>query len=246
MGLLGNSGVENLRSEEATLGLLNDLLVHIVRGMVHDDSAVLAVNLGIQSRLPDQVDNPLLALVGVEAQLGAEVANVHAAKDLAVALADEVAGGADKGVSGGGEEEVAAADLLGGTESLASGVEVVGNVEGVDELGDGVGVLVGLLADVADNILQLLLLGGAVSSTGAAGNNGGDQVPQNPGAGSLDGVDVRGREEHLQDRLAGTLPVEEGEERPVDQHGSVVELSARVVEELGIDALLDVLELIYG
>ena len=233
-------------SEETALGLLNDLLVDVVRGVVHDDSAVLAVDLGIQSSLADQVDNPLLAIVGVQAELGAEVADVHTAEDLAVALADEVSGGVNEGVGGRGKEEVASADLGGGRESLTGSLEVVGDVESVDELGDRVGVLVGLLADVSDDVLDLLLLDGAVASATTAGDNGSDQVSQDPGARGLDGVDVRGGEEHVQDGLAGTLPVEEREERPVEKHCSVVELGTGVVEELGVDVFPHVLELING
>lgn len=180
--LLGDGSVEDLRSEEAALGLFNDLLVDVVGRVVHDDGAVLAVDLGVETGLADQVDDPLLTVVGVEAETGAEVADVHAAEDLAVALADEVAGGLDEGIGGGGEEEVAAADILGGAEGLAGGVEVVGDVEGVNELGDGVVILVGLLADVADDILQLLLVERAVAGAVAAGDDGGDEVAQDPGA----------------------------------------------------------------
>lgn len=230
--------------EESALGLLNDLLVNVVGRVVHNDSAILAVNLGIQARLADQVHDPLLSIVRVQAKLGAQVPNVHPAEDLAVALADEVSGSVDKGISGRSQEEVAAAYLLGHAESLTSSVKVVGNVEGVDELGDGVSVLVGLLSNISNNIFELLLLDGAVACTCAAGDNGGNQVPQNPGARSLDGVDVGSREEHVQDGFPGTLKVEQGEERPVDKHGPVVKLSSRVVEESGIDALSDVLKLI--
>lgn len=212
--------------------------------MVHDDGAVLAVNLGVEPRVADQVDDPLLAVVGVEAELGAQVAYVHAAEDLAVALADEVPGGVDEGVGRGAEEEVAAADLLGGAEGLAGRLEVVGDVEGADEGGDGVRVLVRLLADVAHHVLELLLLEGRVAGAAAAGDDGRDQVPQDPGAAGLDGVDVGGGEEHVEDGLAGALEVEEGEQAPVEQHGAVVELRARVVEELGVNVLADVLELL--
>lgn len=250
--LFRNGSVEDLRAEEAALCLFNDLLVDVVGGVVHDDGAVLGVNLCVEAGLADEVDDPLLAVVGVEAELGGEVANVHAGKDFAVALADEVAGGIHKGVGRGGEEEVGAADVLGGAEGLAGGLKVVGNVESVDELGDGVGVLVGLLADVADDVLELLLLDarGAVVAGGAGaaarGDDGGDEVAQDPGAGRLDRVDVGRREEHVEDGLAGGVVVEEGEEGPVDEHGAVVELGARVAEELGVDALLDVLELVDG
>lgn len=122
----------------------------------------------------------------------------------------------------------------------------MGNVKGVDELGDGVGVLVGLLSDIANNVLELLLLDRAVASTCAAGDDGSNQVPQNPGARGLNGVDVGGREEHVQNGLAGTLEVEQGEEGPVDKHGPVVKLSSGVVEESGVDALTNILKLVNG
>lgn len=244
--LLGDGGVEDLCPEEAALGLLNHLLVDVVGRVVHHHGAVLAVDLGVQSCLSDQVDDPLLTVVGVQAQLGAEVSDVHSAKDLAVALADEVSGSVDKGVGGRSKEEVASADLLSHGQGLAGSLKVVGNVQSADELGDGVGVLVGLLADVADNVLDLLLLDGAVAGATAASNNGGDQVPQDPGARGLDGVDVGGGEEHVEDGFPGTLGVEEGEEGPVDQHRSVVELGTGVVEQLGVDVFPHILKFVNG
>lgn len=210
--LFRDCGIQDLRPKEATLGLLNDLLVDIVWWVVHDDSAVLAVNLGIQSRLPNQVDDPLLALIGVQAELGAQVMDVHPAEDLAVALTDKMAGGANEGICRRSQEEIAAAHLLRQKESLTSGVEVVGDVEGVDELGNRVGILVGLLANISNDILELLLLDGAVAGACATGDNGGDQVPQSPGAGCLDRIDIRGGEEHLQDGLASSLRVEKREQ----------------------------------
>lgn len=214
--------------------------------MVHDNSAILGVNLGVEAGLTDQVDNPLLTVVRVETKLGAEIANVHARENLAVALADEVTGSLDKGIGRSGEEEVGAADLFGHAESLAGGVKVVSDVERIDKLGDGVGVFVGLLADVANDILELLLLSGAVACARAAGDDGGNQVTQDPGARSLDGVDVGSREEHVQDGLAGGIRVEEGEQSPVDQHSAVVELRAGVVKQLGVDALTHILHLVDG
>lgn len=122
----------------------------------------------------------------------------------------------------------------------------MGDVKGVNELGDGVSILIGLLSHIANDVLELLLLDRAVASTCAAGDNGSNQVPENPGARGLNGVDVGGREEHVQDGLTGTLEVEQREEGPVDKHGPVVQLSSGVVEESGIDALSDILKLING
>lgn len=76
--LFRDGRVENLCPEEATLGLLNDLLVDIVGRVVHDNGAVLAVNLGVETSLTDEVNDPLFTVIRVEAELGAEVANVHA------------------------------------------------------------------------------------------------------------------------------------------------------------------------
>lgn len=220
------------------------MLVDVVRRVVHHNGAIFTVDLGVQSSLTDQVNNPLLTIVGVQTELGTKVADVHSAEDLAVALTDEVSGSIDKGIGGGSKEEVAAADLSGHGEGLTGSLKVVGDVEGVDKLCDRVGVLISFLSDITDNVLDLLLLDGAVASTATTGDNGGDQVSQDPGARGLDGVDVRCGKEHIQDRFPSTLPVEEGEERPVEQHRSVVELGTGVVEELGINVFPNVLEFI--
>lgn len=85
---LGDCSIENLCSEEATLGFLDNLLVDVVRGVVHDNCAVLAVNLGVQSSFANEIDNPLLAIIRIQAKLLAQIANIHSAEDLAVAFAD--------------------------------------------------------------------------------------------------------------------------------------------------------------
>lgn len=55
-----NSGTEHLGAEESALSLLNDLLIHALRRMVHDDCAGLVIDLGVDSGVADQVDNPFL------------------------------------------------------------------------------------------------------------------------------------------------------------------------------------------
>ena len=71
-GLAGDEP-QNLRPEEGTLGLLDDLLVHRLRGVVHDHGALLVIDLGIDAGVADQVDDPLLALVLAQAEAGGEV-----------------------------------------------------------------------------------------------------------------------------------------------------------------------------
>jgi hypothetical protein len=44
--------------------------------MVHEDSAFLIINLGVDSCITDEVDDPFLALVLVQAQTGGQVPEI--------------------------------------------------------------------------------------------------------------------------------------------------------------------------
>jgi hypothetical protein len=62
-----------LCAEEGTLGLLNDLLVHRLGRVVHDDGARLVVDLGIDTGVADEVDDPLLTLVLAQTETSGEI-----------------------------------------------------------------------------------------------------------------------------------------------------------------------------
>lgn len=175
-----------------------------------------------------------------------DVLDVNPLVDLAVALRDEMPGGVDECVGGGEQEKVVLENLLGLAELLLGLLKVKVDVQSLDEVGDGVGVLVALLADDADQVLELALVLVRVAGAAAAGNDGGGQVAQDPGAVCLDGVDVGGGEEHVGQGLAGGLVVEEGEQRPVDQPGAVLQLGEGVVEQACVDELLDLVDLLDG
>lgn len=64
---------QNLCAEECSLGLLNDLLVHRLRWMVHNHRTLLVVDLGVDASVTDQVDNPLLTVILVQAETGRKV-----------------------------------------------------------------------------------------------------------------------------------------------------------------------------
>ena len=70
---LGHGGTQHLGAEEAALGALDDLLVDAHGRVVHDDGAGLVVDLGVDTGVADEIDNPLLALVLAEAEAGGEV-----------------------------------------------------------------------------------------------------------------------------------------------------------------------------
>lgn len=160
-----------------------------------------------------------------------------------------MSGGILECFAGSDKEEVAAQDLVGLAELLLSLFEVKVDVESLDKLADGVGVLVGFLSDNADQVLELLLvrvLAVLASGTVAVGDDSSGEVTKDPGAGGLDGVDVCGREEEVGELVACGLVVEEGEERPVDQPGAVLELGQGVAEQACVNVLADLLHLLHG
>lgn len=238
--------IQDLCPEESTLGPLNHLLVNTAWWVVHDNCALLGVDLGVQTSVPNKVDDPFLAFLVVQTQAGAQSLDINACVDLAVALKDQVSGVVDESVGASSKEEVGSQHLL-GTGQLSLGLlEVEVDEQGAHELGQGVVVLVGLLAHDADNVLELFLLHTRVASAAAAGDNGSGEVSQDPGAGGLNGVDVGGAEEKVEKGVAGGVAVEEGEEGPVDKPCAMLQLRKRVVEQFGVDTLLHFLNLLEG
>lgn len=60
-------------AEEGTFGLLDDLLVNRLRGVVHDNSALLVIDLGVNPGVANKVDNPLLSLILVQTEASGKV-----------------------------------------------------------------------------------------------------------------------------------------------------------------------------
>jgi hypothetical protein len=144
------------------------------------------------------------------------------------------------------QKEVVLENFLRLAELLLRLLKVKVDVQRLDEVGNGVVVLVALLPYNPDQVLELLLVLVRVPAAAAAGDDGGDEVAQDPGAVCLDGVDVGGGEEHVGEGLARGFVVEEGEEHPVNQPGAVLELCERVVEEACVDNLLKLVDLLDG
>lgn len=65
-----------MRAEECTLGLFDDLLVHRLRRVVHDNRALLVVNLRVNAGVADKVDNPLLTLILVQTEAGGQIPEI--------------------------------------------------------------------------------------------------------------------------------------------------------------------------
>lgn len=160
-----------------------------------------------------------------------------------------MSGGILESVTGSDKEEVVAQNLVGLAELLLGLFEVEVDVESLDELADGVAVLVGFLSDDADQVLELLLirvLAVLASRAVTVGDDGSGEIAQDPGASGLNGVDVGGGEEEVGELIAGGLVVEEGEERPVNQPAAVLELGQGVGEQACVDVLADLLYLLHS
>ena len=131
--------------------------------------------------------------------------------DLAIALGNEMSRGIDELISGAEKEEIVFENLLCLAELLLGLFKVKVNVQGLDEVSNRVVIFVVLLADNAHEVLELLLILIRVAGLVAAGDNGGSEVAQDPGAAGLDGVDVGGREEHVRKGFARGFVIKEGE-----------------------------------
>jgi hypothetical protein len=53
--------IHNRRPKEPTLRLLNNLLIYRLRRVIHDNRALLVVDLGVDACISDEVYDPLLA-----------------------------------------------------------------------------------------------------------------------------------------------------------------------------------------
>lgn len=242
--LSGHSRSQHLSPEESSLGPLNDLLVDATGWVVHDDGSFLVVNLRVDPSVANEIDYPLLTLVLTKTQTCAQILNVDTCVDLAVALRDQVACRVNKGVGCGNEEEVRLEDIRSERELALGLLKVKVDVEGTNEICDGVCVLICLLLDDAYNVLHLLLMLARIPCSAATGNDRSGQISQDPGTASLDSVDKRWAEEEVEDLVTGRVVVEEREQSPVNEPRSVVKLSQGVVEQLRVDALLDLQQLL--
>lgn len=130
--------------------------------MIHRDGARLVIDLGIDPGIPNQIDDPLLAILETEPEPLAEVGDVDPLMDLAVGLADEVTGGFDEGVG-----DVVFGEEVGTEHGLCVGEVALGffeveiDVERADEGCDCVGVFVAFLADDPGQVFDLFLVCGA-------------------------------------------------------------------------------------
>lgn len=201
--------------EDDVPGLLDHLAVDGGVDGVHDDGVVGEVDLGIHAGVTDQVDDPLLPLLGREIETLRQKGDVDALVGSAVGLQDEDAGILEEVFAGGGEEEVIVDDILAFLQLGLGAVEVDVDVQGLDELSDGVLVGVGFLLDNFDQVLQ------DVFPT-AANDGSGSDVTKDPRAGGLDGVDILGLEKHVEQMILAVLVVEEDEQRPVDKMRALV------------------------
>lgn len=68
IGSLPNRRTHDLRPEEAALRPLDDLLIHTLRRVVHDNRACLVIDLRIDPCIANEVDDPLFAFFGREAE----------------------------------------------------------------------------------------------------------------------------------------------------------------------------------
>ena len=165
--------------------------------------------------------------------------------NLAVALTYQMPCRLHKRIRGRGEKEVPLQHFLRFTKLFLRFFEIEIDVECIDEVCYRVTVLIPFLPDYTDKILQQFLVRICASRAASVGDDGGGEISEDPGAVGLDGVDEGGGEIEVGEEVAGWFVVEEGEERPVDQPGTVLQLREGVVEELCVDCLFDLVHFFH-
>ena len=98
------------------------------------------------------------------------------------------------------------------------------HIQSINKLSNRIRILIRLLLDDTDEFANLFLICIRVTFAEVGSYYRGSNVSKDPGRRGLDGIDVSGGEEEFGEGLATVFSVEEGEERPVDQPGSVVQL----------------------
>lgn len=214
--------------------------------MVHDDCALLIIDFRINPRISDQVDNPLLSLILVQPKSRGKVLNINSLVNLAVALRDKVPGGLNERIGSCYKEEIGAEHFFCFRELLLGFLEVEIDVQRLNEVCNRVVVLVVLLFNNADDVLELLLVLTSIACAAAVRDYCCCEVSEDPRAGSLNGIDEWGGKEQLANGVARWLVVEEREQSPVDQPCSVGELRKWVVEKLGVDRFLHLVNFFHG
>jgi len=184
--------------------------VHALRLVPEHNTVARGVDLGVEVGISDEVHDPPLRISLGHVELLRDHADVDALVDAAVRLEDVQARVFDELLVEGREEEVVGEDGLAFAEPLLGGLEVELDEEGVEELGDWVGVRVGFLLDDLEEVLEehaLLLVG----------DDSDGEVAEDVRARRLDGVQVLVIEEELQDQIATAGVVEKDEEAPVNK-----------------------------
>ena len=201
-----------------SLGFFNQLLVGGVSLNPHHNSTLLGVNLGVQLGIPDEVDNPSLRLIGGHVELLRQHGDGDTLVDTTESLEYHHPRVLNVVVQTGHQEEIIDQDGLAVSQLLLGSVKIKIDVEILDEAGDGVAVGVGLLLDDLDQVLH------DVPPRALVADDSGGEVPQYPGTSRLDSVQIRLLvEEQVDDQVPSLGMVEEHEETPVDEPGSLLQ-----------------------
>lgn len=121
----------------------------------HDDVAEFAVNLGVETGITNEVDDPAFGDVGLHVELLSEHADGDALVDATECLEDHEPSVLHELVEESDEEEIVEHHRLTLLQLLTRSVKIKIDVEMLQELRDRVAIGVRLLLDHLDEILKI-------------------------------------------------------------------------------------------
>lgn len=131
-----------------------------------------------------------------------------------------------------GQKEITFQDRLNLHQFFLRRFKIKVDIKRKDEFCDRVCVLIRFLPDNFDEVADLFLVGVCVAFAELGGDDCGGDVADYPGTGGLNGVYEGRGEEEFAELFAAVGGVEEGEEGPVDQPRSMVQLYRWIREGL--------------
>lgn len=245
---------EGFGADRERVDLLDKLLVRAELLSSHNDVAEFRVDLGVETSVTDEIDDPALGLLLVHVQLVSEhpeidfalvtvllplkYQNLLAGDALMYAtecLENHQSRALDEFVQVSVDEEIVHDDVLALMELSTCTLEVEVDVQVLEELGDWILVRVRLLLDDFDQILECI-------ATTSVDDNGYGEIAQDVRTRRLNDIQVdRLVQKHLDDEVAAFRVMEEDQDAPVNEPSALCQ-KLHVAERAVVDELAQTIE----
>jgi len=244
LGIVHRTLLLDIRGEHAGANcqmvcLVNQSLVGVVHLLAHHNVAKFVINFGVESGISDEIYNPNLSLILRHVEPLCEHVDRHTLMNTTEGLKDRKARILPEVVKAGSQEKVVHEDHLALPQLPLGAVKVVVDVEALNELGDGIRVLIRLLLDNLDKVWSDLIALTFVADHCRC------QISENVRAHCLNGIQIRRLEQKVVNNDITSLNViEEDVQTPMDEPGALLQSLQRIAEVVIVNIILELIEVV--